>query len=630
MSNPENRILPNQKFYGGQSSDEAIGTEASFSYSRALDHRRNPSQLTVLPGPRKLSAGVVQDLILNIVQTQTGLRYAYGENGNIYKISTGNVINYFSKLPTGSDGCIYRTDADAIYFATQTDVRRLWPISGTPTLDQTYGPSRSTDTTAYKTGGSLATGYTAPITLDEAQKFSFTPDIEPFYSVKVNVAQKGTGSLTLTLHDGLNNVLGTVTIANANLVVGLNEFVFTTPIRGFVKPNARTYHCHVTSTVADTILAGSTLNALSSVDFELWASRLIRQNNGFHPMAQFLQYTLIGNSNYLAVWEPLSEDAPNTEFLRHRLTFPTGFEVCGIAVTDEFAVIAIEKYATDGTKDFQEGKLIIWDGISQTYNQIVDVSGGSPEAIQSHDNYPYFFVNGNLCAWPGGKNTVKIRTIPNSNLPYRDVVDNTRAYPNMMAIRDGMLHAGYPSYSNNTAIEYGVYVWGTLEKNYPASFNYGYVNSSLINTNTTNNLRHGCVRNFGDEMYISVQYADGNYGLEIVDSLCDPAPVAKFRALRFTAGAAYRKKLALKVGIDTAPLPASTVITPTYRIDSNAEVTIPEAALGVNDEQKVGAIKQGNFKRMVTGFDVACSGPTSPTIFATTLEWNPLADRRGL
>src|SRR4051812_30874218 len=98
-----------QQFFGGQSSDEAIGTPSSFSYSRALDHRRNPSQLSVLPGPRKISSGVVQDLILNMVQVQNGTRYAYGDQGNIYKISTSNVLTYLNKLPAGSDGCLYRS-----------------------------------------------------------------------------------------------------------------------------------------------------------------------------------------------------------------------------------------------------------------------------------------------------------------------------------------------------------------------------------------------------------------------------------------------------------------------------------------------------------------------------------------
>jgi hypothetical protein len=629
MANPENRILTNQQFYGGQSSDEAIGTAASFSYSRALDHRRNPSRLTVLPGPRKLSSGVIQDLPLNIVQVGDGTRYAFGDQGYAYKISTGNVLTYLNKLPTGSDGCLYRSDSDAVYFVTQTDVRRYYPISGSPTFDVTYGVSRSSDTNAYRTGG--ANSYTVPTSISEApaDKCSFQPDIEPFYSEKVNVLSKGTGDWTLTLHDGLNNTLATSTVTNANLNTGLQEFVFSSQVRALVKPNARTYHFHITSTASGGKVVVATASDLSTADFELWAYRLVDTVNNLHPMAQFQQFNLIGNGRYLATWEPLSDNNPdNDEFNRHRLTFPSGFEVCGISVTDEFAVIACEKRATDGTKDFQEGKLFIWDGTAQTYNQVVDVSGGSPEGICSHENIPYFTVNGTLCAWPGGKNIVKVRTFANTNTMYTDTIDNTHIYPNMMTVRDGLLHIGYPSTTTNTAIEHGIYVWGSLEKNYPATFNYGYVPSTQDIYNTSGNLHIGCVRNFGDELYMGVQYADGSYGIEIVDSICDPAPTAKFRARRFDAGAVYKDKLALRTAIHAAVLPAGVTITPTYRVDDDAEVSQTEFAMSTGYTEQVAIISK-NFKRIVYGFDISCSGTTTPTIYADSLDWNPYIDRKG-
>jgi hypothetical protein len=625
MANPENKVLPNQQFYGGQSSDEAIGTPASFSYSRALDHRSNPSQLTVLPGPRKIAT--LNDLMLNMVQVANGTRYGYGDQGWIYKIDAANTKTDVTKLPTGSDGMLYRSDSDAIYFATQTDVRRYYPISGTPTFDQTYGPSKSIDTAAYLTGGTNT--YTIPTAIDEAQKQSFQPDIEPFYSIKVNVVAKGTGNVTLTLHDGLNNTLGTSTVTAANMTTGLVEFVFSTPVRGLVKPNARTYHFHLSSTVADTTIASSTANDLDSADYEVWASRLVDTINNYHPMAQFLQYTLIGNGNYLAVWEPLSDsNPPNTEFDRHRLTFPSGFEVCGIAVTDEFAVIACAKYSTDGTKDFQEGKLFTWDGVAKTYNQIVDVSGGEPAAIRSHENYPYFVVGDTLCAWPGGKNIVKVRKFANTDTMYSDTIENTRVYPNMMDVRDNLLHCGFPSVTTNTAIEHGVYVWGSLEKNYAASFNYGYVASAHQDTPTGSSIQLGCVRNFGDEMYISWKDINGNYGLDIVDSICDPAPVFKWRARRFDAGAVYKQKEALRTQINTGALPSGITITPTYKIDDGAEQVQTEFAMTTGDTDKVAVINQGVFRRIKIGFDGTSTASTTPIIYGESLSWNPLIDRR--
>lgn len=624
--------IPIQQFYGGQSSDEAIGTSASFAYSRAMEHRRNPSQLTVLPGLRNVATGI-QDLILNMKQIKDGTRYCYGDQGNIYKVSTANVLTYVNKLPSGSDGMVYRNDSDAMYFATQTDLRRYYPMSGTPTFDVTYGPSKSIDTAAYRTGGTAATTYTIPLAIDETQYISFQPDIEPFYSQKVNVVAKGTGNVTMTLHDGLNNTLATTTITAANMTTGLTEWLYSSQIRALVKPNARTYHLHFTSTVTDTTLACSTANSLNTADFELWAYRLVDTINNLHPMAVFEQFTLIGNGRYLAVWEPLTDsNPPNNEFQRHRLTFPDGFEVCGIAVTDEFAVIACEKRSTNGTKDFQEGKLFTWDGTATTYNQVVDVSGGSPEAIQSHENYPYFIVNGVLCCWPGGKDIVKVRTVANLTNTFSGLIDNTHTYPNMMTIKDNMLHAGYPSTTTNQSVEHGIYVWGSLEKNYVPSFNYGYVPTPMTtgtaNLNTSGNLQMGCVVNFGDEMYTSWKDSTGNYGLDILDNLCTPAPVFKFRARRFDAGRAFMDKQAVKTSITSGVIPAGTTITSVHSIDGGADVQ--GLTLTAGSTEIINAIKQGIFKRIKYGFDGTCTGTATPIIYCNTLQYNPLIDRSAL
>lgn len=622
--NPQDKVLTVQEFYGGQSTDETLGPKASFSYARALEFRRNPSQLTVLPGARKISEGIVTDLILNMCQVLDGTKYAYGDTGNFYKVSTSNVITSVSStIDVGTDGMLYRSDSDAIYLATDKTVERYAPISGTPSFDQTYGASKSVDTNAYRTGGALTYTVPASITESASNMCSFQPDIEPFHSIKVKVVSKGTGNWTLTLHDGLDTVLATSTVTNANLTNNaLNEFVFSSQVRGYVKPNARTYHFHLTSTVADGTAQVATAADLSTADFELWADRLVDTNNGFHPMAQFLQYTLIGNGNYLAVWEPLSpENPPNSEFQRHRLTFPDGFEVCGIATTDEFAIIACEKTLTN------EGKLFLWDGIGQTYNQIVNVSGGSPQSIFTYNNYPYFFVNGALCAWLGGKNVVQIRLMSNLSSDYTDTTDVTRAYPNMMTVRDNLLHMGYPSTTTNEGIEHGVYTWGTLNKDYPASFGYSYVISTGTIQNTLGTLKLGCVKNYGDALFMS--WKDGsNYGLDLVDSYSDPAPVAKFRSRSFDAGSSRKKKKALRMAIDTKAIPAGSTITPVHKIDDGNDTT--HTSMSTGDTETTAIIQNGSFRRITIGFDIANSGTETPTIYADSLRWNPLPDERAL
>lgn len=628
MSNTTDRALTVQEYYAGQSADVTLGPKASFSYCRALDFRRNPSQLTVLPGPRKISGTVVTDLPLNVVQVTDGTRYAFGDTGNFYKIDTSNVVTEIStSFTSGSDGLLYRSDSDAIYMATATTLERYALISSSPTFDQSYGVSKSIDTAATATGGALT--YTVPTSIAETAtaKRSFAPDIEPFYSIKVKVVAKGTGNWTLTLHDGLNKTLATSTVTNANLTNGaLNEFVFGSQIRAYVKPNARTYHFHLTSTVGDGTAQVATASDLSTADYELWAYRLVQTNNGLHPMAQFLQYTLIGNGNYLAVWEPLSPtDPPNNEFQRHRLVLPSGFEICGIATNDEFAIVAAEKLSTNGTKDFQEGLILLWDGTAQTWNQFIRVSGGSPDAIFTYNNYPYFYVNGALCAWLGGKNIVVIRTLANTSTDYKDTIDNTRTYPNMMTIRDNLLHMGFPSTTTNTAVEHGVYTWGSLNKDYPSAFGFGYTISTGTYLNAAGTLKLGCVRNFGDEMYIG--WKDGSsYGIDIVDTNCDPAPVFSFRTRKFDGGSTRKTKQALRVAIDTQAIPADTTLSPVYKLDDNAEVV--GTSMSEGDTEIVATIPKGQFKRITYGFDGTSSGTVPATIYANTLVWNPLPKQR--
>ena len=627
MANQTDQTKPIQEFYGGQSSNASIGTRASFAVGRSLEFRRDPGALSVLPGPRKISGTVVTDLPMNIVQVANGSRYAFGDTGNFYKIATNNVVTEISNtLTSGSDGLLYRSDSDAIYMATANTLERYAPISGTPTFDQSYGASKSIDTACTRTGGALT--YSVPVAISETATAlcSFQPDIEPFYSIKVKVVAKGTGDWTLTLHDGLNTVLGTATVANAGLTNGvLNEFKFAAQVRGYVKPNARTYHFHLTSTVADGTVQVTTVSDLSTADYELWAYRLVDTINNLHPIQQFLQYTIIGNGNYLAVWEPLSPTAPpNNEFQRHRITFPDGFEVCGLAPSDEFIAIALEKRSTDGTKDFQEGKIAIWDGTAQTYNQIIDVSGGSPESIYTHNNYPYFIVNGSLCAWFGGKNITQIRALANTSTVYKDAIDNTHVYPNMMTVKDNILHLGYPSTTTNVDIEHGVYTWGTLDKDYPNSFGYGYIISTETQKNTAGTLQIGCVRNFGDEMYIS--WKDGtDYGIDIIDSYCDPAPTFAFRSLGFDAGMFRKTKKALRLAIDTETLPAGVVITPVHQINDEADYTHPAMTSG---DENISCIDGGNFKSIVFGFDGTCSGTATPVIKSVALSWNGLPAER--
>lgn len=645
-----NSILINQQlFYGGKSTDTKIGIENSFADSVAMDFRKNPSQMSVLPGATRYGSGVLDDLVLDMTQVQDGTRYAIGSTGSFYKVNTSNVFSKEGSIQENSGGGIlYRQDTDFVYATGQTSVARYGMVknvalvnkglqaryfaesfSTSPTVAQTL----STDVTgAYIGSGTMRSSanktYTTPIVLSEAadQSCIFLPDIEPFYSFKLWVVSKGTGDVTLTLHDSGNNTLGSKTVTNANLTNNsYNEFKFSAPIRGTVQPNAGTYHIHVTSTVADATIATVVANDLSGANFQLYASRMITTVNGLHPMAQFQQYVVIGNERYLSVWEPLSDSPDNSEWQRHRLTFPPGYEVCSLAVNDEYLLIGCEKRTADGTRNFQDGIIFFWDGAAQTYNFFIEVKMGAPYSMYTYQNITYMLIGGALYAWTGGKQLVKIRTMPGTDSEYTSTVDDTYVYPNMITARRDIMLMGYPSKTTLTTVPFGVYSWGAIDKNYPQSFGYSYQLSSETQYYTAQNaLKIGMVKNFVDTLYFS-SVEDGLNVIDIIDNSSGAASTFSWESLVFDGRASYKDKDALRYRITVTDLPTGCEITAKYKINRGSWVYGEAVSTGTSAYVEINQ----RFNEIQVGFDGTTTG-TTPTILASTLEVRTLAEEKDL
>lgn len=369
------KAVVRQNFSGGWSIGKKVGIKNSQAFTQSFDFRKNPSQMSVLPAPSREDNGIVKDLIQNEVITSDGTIYAIGSLGAFYKRTAGGVWSKEADIGVGTFGLDYRRDTNTIYAPTSKHVSLYNNVSSTngsaAMYMSFYGPSYSTldntstvgfNVAAYQAPGTFT--FTPPTAIIEnsANTRYFQSDIEPLNKISIFVNTKGSGNWTLTLHDGNNNVLATSTIANASVTNNTwNDFNFTSAsngqVRVYVAPNARTYHYHVTSTVADGTLSTSLTNDLSQAATEIWADRLVQTNNGMHPMDRFLQYEVIGNGNYVSVWEPLTVGPPpvsdtsmpasmgawNLEWLRHRLVFPMEYEVCGLAHTNEYLAVALEQ-----------------------------------------------------------------------------------------------------------------------------------------------------------------------------------------------------------------------------------------------------------------------------------------------
>ena len=644
-------------FNGGVSIDYKYGIANSFYQSQALDFRQKASQMSVLPGAYNLSNNL-SDQIQNIVQDPSGVRWGIGNLGNIYKINTSNVISNTAQLSSnGATGLVYHQLADQLYICGQQTVSTYGQLGGSSVFrSDLFAQSASTfngvvslfntatnsyDGSQLRSAGTAT--YNVPTSISEAvgQTCTFVPDIEPLYSFKVFITTVGTGNWTLTMHDALNNVLGTSTIANANLVVGFNEFKFSSQVRvittGALTGTLGSYHFHLTSTVADGVVQTYNSGDLTGCNMQMYAYRLVKTNNGWHPSVIFALMLCIGNGNYLSTYDFSNDAGPNNQqWVRHRLRLDFGYEVCGLSVNNQYLVIAAEKRSTNSSRSYQDGYLYFWDGSNASFNFKIEIPMGAPYGLFTQNNITYFICAGSLFAWGGGQQVIKVRYIGYQNTDYLGTVDHTIVNPYMMDARYNLLMIGYPSTTTNVNLTYGVYSWGAVELTYPNSFGYSYaLSNGLQNYSAANNLQIGCIRNFVDTLYISYQYTDTNsvihYALDVVDNSSTAAPNFSWQSLIWDGGVRYKTKKALRLKINFLPLPTGCSITANYTknrgttISADPVTGIPYTA-STGDTDILVDLSNVRFHELQWGFTGTASGTTPPTITGITLETDPLED----
>lgn len=644
-----NELINQQAFFGGTSFDKKIGTENSMQYLRGFDWRKNPSQLVQAMQARQLDQGNLDGLPVNIVQVITGERFMITDVGSLWLIKTDNTLQRLGDIGERSGvGMLYRTDTDLLYIAGLTAIHTYGFIRATATdrkITRNFlGSSFSTNTSgsypSIRTSGDGTYIYTVPtssdftgVENDATKKLNFTSDISPLDTVTLHFASVGTGDVTVTLHDPLNRtVVAAKTLTAAEMAAAYAvspwiDFVFTaTDI--LVKPNARTYHAHVSVSTGTTTLITGTSEDLNTANFKIKASRMVSTTNGFHPMEHFLQYIAVLNGKYLSLYEPLSDSNPsNTEYLRHKLTLPDGFEGNSMAKTDEFLIMGFEKVSTDANRVSNEGLLVFYDGLSGTYNFYIELTEGAPQALFTKGNIPHIIVGGTLYMHLGGKELTRVRDLPLTDNDFTGVKDNTRMYPYSMSNFKKILHVGFPGTTSNESLEYGIYNYGTVMPEFPSSFGLQYrLSHGLYNTDVgVTDLKIGCTRGFGDELYIGWQKGD-KYGLDIIDSNCKVASSFKAVVRQFDARNVHKEKGVNRVIISTSAVPAGTTVYPTYTLDDGTEQVGTEA-METGDTQAVLAI-DSRFHVIDYGLQGTSADTVTTPLRVTgiALEWDPLKD----
>lgn len=579
-----------QNFSGNWSTDTHLGIKYSAPYVQGFNVRDFPSQLTVGPTLAQTGDGEVVDLIQGFVGLPDGITvYGLGDRGYVYRYDSD--WHAEGKISASGGGLDYRYDTDQIFLTgtkTVSAINNVTSLFGSPTLQpDLYGPSFSTynnstnagfNVSAYQVGSSSTTLIPTAINESEDNRRAFQVDVDPLNKISGFVVSKGTGDWTLTLHDGLNHVLGQATIPNASLVnESWNDFYFTSSPNAQVRvspyPNARTYHLHLTSTVADGTTSSSIKNTLSSCDLMIWADRMVY--GAIHPITRFLQYELIGNGNYLSVWEPLSTVPTNAEWLRQGLVFPSNLTVTGLATQNEYVVVA----ATDSITD--SSILFFWDGVTQTqdtqlfaYNYSVAIPEGAVYGLTTYQNVVYYFAGGAWWALPGASTTpIKLRTMPGfQNIPG----GNGSFVPYQGgAVVNGIHHLAYNVVGD---FKPGVYSWGAVDKNYPPAFGFELA-PSRQNTNRTDefSVTLGTITPLSAGTFVSWREDRGVLStLYGVDVQSWPAPLSIYESLVIDNGYRAREKLALFMEASFYQMEEGDAIRLKYRLSPEDEWTYSE------------------------------------------------------
>jgi hypothetical protein len=298
-----------------------------------------------------------------------------------------------------------------------------------------------------------------------------------------------------------------------------------------------------------------------------------------------------------------------------------------MAKTDEFLIQAFEKVSTDTSRVSNEGLLVFYDGLSGTYNFYIELTEGAPQALFTKGNIPHVIVGNTLYVYLGGKELTRVRDLPFTDNDFTGVKETTRMYPYSMANYKKLLHLGFPGTTTNEDLEFGIYNYGTVQPEFPSSFGLQYrLSHGLYNTDVgVTDLKIGCTRGFGDELYIGWQKGD-KYGLDIIDSNCKVAESFKATVRQFDARNVHKQKGVNRVLIRTSAVPEGTSVYPTYTLDDGTEVvgTTPmdtgdtQIELTVDDRfHVIDYGLQGTSENTVT---------TPLRVKGIALEWDPLRD----
>ncbi len=610
------QILPIKHFYAGRSPGERTGPLGSFLDGKRLDIFASPDKASILPAPSKVSGSTVVDLIKWMLPVGTNV-YHYGDAGKFYSCNNaGASWALIGTLTTASgNGMGYFKTDDFIYLPKDKTIAKYGPIGGTPTLTQdcfadgTIDLDQSNDASGVE-DYSLATSISEGAT----HRQTFVPTKDPIRTIEVLVNDKGNGDWTLTVHDSANNVLGTKTLTNANIVSsGDQKFTFASDLRPII---GATYHFHLTSTIADCITGGGTNEDLEDVDYHEYFGILINDAD-YHPVAKILGKLVIGNERYLATWDGVTYD-PNA------IELPDGLKVRTLVRGKEFVVAGT--WSGAAITDNDEGFLFFWDGTSPSLNFFAELGfGGVNSATVIGGNT--FLIAGSTSAL---YKCIGVDEPEDPELTIPGIGDGKyiEVYPGAMDIWDGLLHIGIAGGGDSSSVLRGVWQYGRKDARYPKALNYAYTISNNDDEQDTD-VTIGSIKGVGRRLFIG--WKDGStHGVDMVATTDNPAATAEYGSLIFDDNRPFKKKKVLLLVANHEALSGGAEgVKLRYKLDRASEWT--EGSVNKAADAKITEFPVSLTDRwfeLEVGFVLSGSGANKSKVTSISTEYDDLIEEK--
>ena len=223
-----------------------------------------------------------------------------------------------------------------------------------------------------------------------------------------------------------------------------------------------------------------------------WQKLKVSNNYNPMPITKFLKFICFANMNYLAIW-----DIGASSFDDDRLILPDGYIIKWMKPTTDYLIIGANHPVLGGI-------IVLWDGISTTYNSVIQLGLTKTLGCDVQNNTCYIIDDEGWISSLAGGSTVmnKLARIPDTE----DNTINLNIYADAVKFYNGKLVFGMAnSYSSvekrsmycglweYDPITNAVYFKNTVSSgacfNYNAGYGIDYIRSVMVDRSSNQDLR---------------------------------------------------------------------------------------------------------------------------------------------